>query len=59
VDGGEGDRFGQLLNCNVVKGDVVVEVVTKMGVDEGILSGGNWWAVLLLLKLGDGLVNET
>ena len=59
MDGGEGDGFGQLLDCNVVKGDVVMEVVTKMGVDKGVLSGGNRWAVLLLLKLGDGLINET
>jgi len=38
---------------------MVVEVVTKVGVDKGILSGGNQWSVLLLLKLGDGLVDET
>ena len=30
-----------------------------MGVDIGVLSGRNWWTVLLLLKLGDGLVDET
>jgi len=33
--------------------------MTKVGVDEGILSGGNWWSVLLLLKLCNGLVDET
>ena len=38
---------------------MVVGVVTKVGVDEGVSSGGNWWPVLLLLKLGDGLVDET
>jgi len=38
---------------------VVVEVVTKVGMDEGVLSGGDWWTVLLLLKLGNGLVDET
>jgi len=38
---------------------VVAEVVTKVGVDEGVLSGGNRGLVLLLLKLGDGLVDET
>jgi len=38
---------------------VVTEVVTKVGVDEGVLSGGNQWLVLLLLKSGDGLVDET
>jgi len=38
---------------------VVAEVVTEMGVDEGVLSGGNWGSVLFLLKLGDGLVDET
>jgi len=38
---------------------VVAEVVTEMGVDKGILSGGNRWSVLLLLKLGDGLVDKT
>jgi len=27
--------------------------------DGGVLSGGNWWSVLLLLKLGNGLVDET
>jgi len=27
--------------------------------DEGILSGGNWQSVRLLLKLGDGLVDKT
>jgi len=37
---------------------VVAEIVAKMGVDEGVLSGGNQWTVLLLLKLGDGLVDE-
>jgi len=36
-----------------------MEVVTKMGIDEGILSGGNQWMVLLLLKLGNGLIDET
>jgi len=30
-----------------------------VGVDEGVLSGGNRWTVLLLLKLGDGLVDKT
>jgi len=38
---------------------VVAEVVTKVSVDKGVLSGGNWWLVLLLLKLGNGLVNKT
>jgi len=38
---------------------VVAEIVTEVGVDEGVLSGGNRWLVLLLLKLGDGLVDET
>ena len=38
---------------------MVAEVVTKIGVDRSVLSGGNWWLVLLLLKLGDGLVDET
>jgi len=36
-----------------------VEVVTKVGMDEGVLSGKNQWMVLLLLKLGDGLVDKT
>ena len=38
---------------------MVAEVVAEMGVDEGVLSGGNQWSVLLLLKLGNGLVDET
>jgi len=38
---------------------VVIEIVTKMVVGGGILSGKNQWLVLLLLKLGDGLVDET
>ena len=38
---------------------MVAEFVTEVGTDEGVLSGGNQWLVLLLLKLGDGLVNET
>jgi len=38
---------------------MVAEVVTEVGVDKGVLSGGNWWSVLLLLKLGDSLVDET
>ena len=38
---------------------MVMEVVTEVGVDEGVLSGGNRWSVLLVLKLGDGLVDET
>jgi len=38
---------------------VVVEVVAEVGMGEGILSGGNQWLVLLLLKLGNGLVDET
>ena len=36
-----------------------MEVVTKVGVDEGVLSGGNQGSVLLLLKLGDSLVDKT
>jgi len=36
-----------------------MEVVTEVIVDEGVLSGGNRWLVLLLLKPGDGLVDET
>jgi len=36
-----------------------MEVMTEMGIDKGVLSGGNWWTVLLLLKLGNGLVDET
>jgi len=36
-----------------------VEVATEAAMGEGILSGGNQWMVLLLLKLGDGLINET
>jgi len=59
VDGGEEDGLREGLDCDVVKGDVVTEVVTKVGVDEGILSGGNRWMVLFLLKMGDGLVDET
>jgi len=38
---------------------MVVEVMTKVGVGEGVLSGGNQWLVLLLLKMGDGLVDKT
>ena len=38
---------------------MVAEVVAKVGMDEGILSGGNQWSVLLFLKLGDSLVDET
>ena len=38
---------------------MVAEVVTEVGMDAGVLSGGNWWSVLLLLKAGDGLVDET
>ena len=59
MDGGKDDRFWEGLNCDVVEGDVVAEVMTNVGVDKGVLSGGNWWSVLLLLKLGDGLVDET
>ena len=59
LDGGGVNRFGECLDCNVVEGDVVAEVVTKVGVDVGVLSGGNRWSVLLLLKTGDGLVDET
>jgi len=36
-----------------------VEVVSKVDVGGGISSGGNWWLVLLLLELGDGLIDET
>ena len=38
---------------------MVAEVVTEVSMDEGVLSGGNWWSVLLPLKLGDGLVDKT
>jgi len=38
---------------------VVAEVVTKVGMDKGVLSGGHRLLVLLLLKLGDGLVDKT
>jgi len=38
---------------------VVVGVLTEVAVGEGVLSGGNRWSVLLLLKLGDGLIDET
>jgi len=58
MDGGKDDRFWEVLNSDIVKGDVVTEVMTKVVVDEGILSGGNWWTVLLLLKLGNGLVDK-
>jgi len=37
---------------------VVTEVMAKVVMDKGVLSGGNRWSVLLLLKLGDGLVDE-
>jgi len=59
MDQGKENGLREGLDCNVVKGDVVAEVMTKVGVDKGILSGGNWWTVLLLLKLGNGLVDET
>jgi len=38
---------------------VVVVVVTEAAVGKGVLSGGNRWSVLLLLKLGYGLADET
>ena len=37
---------------------MVTVVVTEVVVDGGILSGGNRWTVLLLLELGDGLIDE-
>jgi len=58
VDGGKEDGLGEGLNSDVIKGDVVAEVMIKMGMGEGILSGGNKWAVLLLLKLSNGLIDE-
>ena len=36
-----------------------MEVTTEVGMSEGVLSGGNRWTVLLLLKLGNGLVDKT
>ena len=38
---------------------MVTEVVTEVVAGEGVLSGGNRWMVLLLLKLGDSLVDKT
>ena len=38
---------------------MVAEVVTKVGMDVGVLSGGNRWSVLLLLKLGNSLIDKT
>jgi len=38
---------------------VVAEVMTEVGMDEGVLSGRNQWMVLLLLKTGNGLVDKT
>jgi len=58
VDQGKYDRLREVLNCDVIKGDVVMEVGTEVGMGEGVLRGGNWWMVLLLLKLGDGHIDE-
>jgi len=58
VDGGKEDGLREGLDSDVIKGDVVAEVMIEMGVGEGILSGGNQWAVLLLLKLGNGLIDK-
>ena len=58
VDGGKEDGLGEGLDSDVIKGDVVAEVMIKMGMGKGVLSGGNQWAVLLLLKLGNGLIDK-
>jgi len=34
-------------------------VVTEVVVNSSVSSGGNQWTVLLLLELGDGLVDKT